>query len=95
MITRIVKMTFVPDGISDFLKVFEERRQFIADFDGCRSVKLLQDVDHPFIFFTYSKWDTVEHLNRYRESELFKNTWALVKVWFADKPDAWSVKDVE
>jgi heme-degrading monooxygenase HmoA len=95
MITRIVKMTFTPDGISDFLKVFEERRQFIADFDGCQSVNLLQDVDHPDIFFTYSKWDTVEHLNKYRESELFKNTWALVKVWFADKPEAWSVKDVE
>ena len=31
-----------------------------------------------------------EHLDRYRNSAFFKKSWATLKCWFADKPEAWS-----
>lgn len=91
---RIVKLTFAPDKISDFLKAFDERKEMIAAFEGCSSVELLRDINNPNIFFTYSKWDNENSLEKYRNSELFSSIWDTVKKWFADKPEAWSVEQV-
>ena len=91
MLTRIVKLTFAADRVDDFLKLFDDRKEMIASFKGCSSVELLRDVNSPHIFFTYSKWDSSESLENYRNSELFKTVWNTVKIWFADKPEAWSV----
>ena len=91
MITRIVKMTFVPERVNEFLKVFDANKERIAGFQGCTHFKLLQSIDDATIFFTYSHWDTVEHLNKYRDSDLFANVWNQTKILFAAKAEAWSV----
>lgn len=90
-LTRIVKLTFAPDKVDDFLQTFNERKDLIASFKGCRSVQLLRDINNPNIFFTYSKWDSEQSLENYRNSELFNTVWSTVKQWFAGKPEAWSV----
>lgn len=92
MLTRIVKMTFAPEHVSDFLKVFEEKKKLIASFEGCSSVQLLRDMDSPNVFFTYSQWDKSESLEKYRSSGLFIETWDTVKNFFIAKPEAWSVQ---
>ena len=84
-------MVFRPEEIDNFRALFEERKQRIGTFPGCRGVELLQDTNDPGIFFTYSHWDGPEHLEQYRQSELFQDTWARTKVLFAGKPEAWSV----
>ena len=94
MLIRIVKLTFAPDRTADFINAFNERKHLIGGFEGCNGVELLRDINNPNIFFTYSKWDTPEHLEAYRISELFNSTWAVVKPWFAGKPEAWSVETV-
>jgi len=94
MLIRIVKMTFAPERINDFLKIFDERKEMIASFEGCGGVELLRDIRNPNIFFTYSKWDGETSLNKYRESELFNTVWDTVKKWFVDKPEAWSVEEI-
>lgn len=91
MIVRIVQMTFEPSSVGDFLALFEERKQLIRHFEGCKHLELWQDAHASNIFFTYSMWDSEEQLNHYRFSELFKDTWARTKALFADKPQAWSV----
>ena len=94
MLTRIVKLTIAPDRVADFLKTFDERKEMIASFEGCSSVELLRDVQNPNIFFTYSNWDNEKSLEKYRNSELFNTVWDMVKKWFAEKPEAWSVEQV-
>lgn len=94
MLIRIVKMTFAPERTHDFIAAFNERKHLIGAFPGCNGVELLRDINNPSIFFTYSKWDTVEHLEAYRISELFTSTWAVVKPWFIAKPEAWSVESL-
>ncbi|HEY1038104.1 MAG TPA: antibiotic biosynthesis monooxygenase family protein [Bacteroidia bacterium] len=91
MITRIVKMTFVPERVSEFLEVFDANKERIAGFEGCTHLKLLHDINDPSIFFTYSHWDSVEHLNKYRDSDLFAGVWNQTKILFAAKAEAWSV----
>ena len=91
MIIRIVKMTFSPEKVDDFLKVFEASKSKIRNFEDCTHLDLLQDINDPSIFFTYSIWQSEEHLNKYRDSELFSTTWAKTKILFAAKPEAWTV----
>ena len=87
-------MSFQPDAIEDFIAAFESRKSLIASFEGCKGVQLLQDINNPNIFFTYSKWINEESLEVYRKSELFGTTWDEVKKLFNGKPEAWSVKEL-
>ncbi|MBL7713009.1 MAG: antibiotic biosynthesis monooxygenase [Chitinophagaceae bacterium] len=91
MIKRIVQMTFEPQHIETFRQFFEERKATIKGFEGCTFLELWQDVHHPQIFFTHSIWDSEHHLNQYRFSDFFKDTWQQTKAMFAEKPQAWSV----
>ncbi len=91
MIIRIVQMTFRSEEVNNFINLFEERKTLIRSFEGCRHLELWQDAKNENIFFTYSIWDSEEHLDRYRFSELFKDTWSKTKALFDAKPKAWSV----
>ncbi len=84
-------MTFREDAVAEFLALFNERKQLIRDFNGCSHLELWQEAQHPGVFFTYSKWQSEAHLDHYRFSELFKDTWTRTKALFADKAAAWSV----
>ena len=91
MIIRIVKMVFKNEEIESFKQLFNERKHLIRNFEGCTHLELWQDKDLPNTFFTYSWWDTEEHLNNYRNSHFFDDTWTLTKQKFSAKPEAWSV----
>ncbi len=91
MITRFVKLQFTPERIPEFLEVFEKSKNQIRNFPGCRHLELLNDVQNPHVFFTLSKWDSEEDLNKYRYSELFRTIWAQTKIHFEAKPETWSL----
>lgn len=94
MIIRIVKMTFRENEVASFKQLFEERKHLIQGFEGCTHLELWQDKTHPATFFTYSWWESEEHLNQYRNSHFFDDTWTLTKQKFAARPEAWSVERV-
>ena len=91
MIIRIVKMSFRAEEVNNFLCLFEERKKLIRHFEGCLHLELWQDASSGNTFFTYSHWESEKHLDHYRFSELFKDTWAKTKVLFEAPPQAWSV----
>jgi quinol monooxygenase YgiN len=95
MIKRLVKMSFREDKIEDFKKIFETNWTHIKGFEGCSHVELLQDANHPHIFFTYSLWQDETYLEKYRQSELFGRVWAATKILFNDKPQAWTVNVID
>ena len=72
MFVRIVKMTFDASKIDLFLENFNTNKEKIRNFDGCRLLELYRDKNNPSTFFTYSYWVTEEHLETYRNSELFE-----------------------
>lgn len=88
---RIVKLTFKPEHVQDFLEHFETVKHDINNFPGCKGMKLLQDQNSECIFFTFSEWNTNEDLDNYRKSELFGGIWPKVKKWFDQQAEAWSV----
>ncbi|MDX1653349.1 MAG: antibiotic biosynthesis monooxygenase family protein [Brumimicrobium sp.] len=88
---RIVKLTLHPEHVKDFLNYFDSVKQEINQFPGCKGMKLLKDRKENNILFTYSRWESEEDLENYRNSELFGKVWPLVKGWFKERAEAWSV----
>jgi heme-degrading monooxygenase HmoA len=84
-------MKFREVEIESFQQLFEERKHKIRTWPGCLHLELWQDMNDKNLFFTYSHWESEAHLDNYRFSEFFKDTWSRTRVLFADKPDAWSV----
>lgn len=95
MINRIVRMTFEPTAVDEFIKVFNVSKSKIASFDGNHGLKLLQDATETNVFYTYSLWQDNDCLQRYRKSELFKTTWAATRALFLSKPQAWSTTVID
>lgn len=90
MIHRIVTMTFKEDEINSFLDVFDASSEKIRNFPGCLGLTLLQNTNKPFQLSTLSIWENEDALESYRNSDLFKSTWAKTKILFAEKPIAFS-----
>ncbi|MEO6348740.1 MAG: antibiotic biosynthesis monooxygenase family protein [Aquaticitalea sp.] len=94
MFVRIVKMSFEPSKIEQFLANFEAKKQQIRNFEGCEFLELYRDKETSNIFFTYSFWNSEGDLEIYRQSELFQEVWAETKLLFNGKPEAWSVDKI-
>jgi len=92
MIIRLVNMHFQPNKLEAFLTIFESSRNKIAAFDGCLKLELLQAIETPLQLSTHSVWESEAHLDHYRQSELFKTTWAKTKVLFSEKAVAISYR---
>lgn len=87
---RIVRLSFHPQYVEEFRIFFDERKMLIRNFPGCNCLELWQDQKEAGVFYTYSNWDKAADLESYRSSKLFENTWAQVKQWFSDAPQAFS-----
>lgn len=95
MLIRTVRMTFRPDRLDDFLALFREARPRIAAAPGCRHLDLWQDARFPNVLTTFSQWDDEQALDAYRQSDLFRTTWARTTPLFAAAPVAHSQRAVE
>jgi heme-degrading monooxygenase HmoA len=91
MIRRIVKMTFRKEETATFEAIFEESKKAIRNFPGCKALELWKAKGEDTVYFTLSEWEDESALETYRNSGLFRETWAKTKVLFADKPQAWSL----
>lgn len=89
-LVRIVRMTFHPDAVDDFIAHFDEVSPHIRAFAGCRHLELWRDDRYPNVCTTYSQWDSTDALNAYRKSDLFADAWRTAKSLFAARPVAQS-----
>ena len=89
MIVRIVKMSFIPEKVTEFLNVFNQHSSAIANAEGCIDLQLIQN-NNSATFFTISKWQSEQDLENYRQSELFAIVWPQTKALFNQKAEAWT-----
>lgn len=92
MIVRIVKLTIKNENLEECLAFTTSMQARVKAFEGCQKLELMQDVKHKQIIFSYSHWDSETALNHYRYSPFFKESWAKLKPWFQEKPEAWSME---
>lgn len=94
MLIRFVRMTFQADKTEEFQEIFNSSKEKIRAMTGCQHLELMRDINQTNIFMTHSRWNSEADLNNYRDSELFKETWAKTKALFAEKPLAFSVESL-
>lgn len=92
MIKRIVKLSFQPYHVDDFLDIFTYHKERLLAFPGCQHIELLRCKTPTHVFFTVSVWDSEEALENYRTSDLFEDTWGKTKPLFSDRPEAWTTE---
>jgi quinol monooxygenase YgiN len=92
MVKRVVKMTFRNEEVDGFLIIFNQTKSLIRASEGCMHLELWRSATESSVLFTLSHWENALFLEKYRQSDLFKRTWAKTKVLFADKPAAWTVE---
>lgn len=78
------------DALDAFLDLFARTADRIRATPGCRRLDLWQDADDPTRVATHSHWDDAEALDAYRQSDLFRATWAETKTYFAARASAQS-----
>jgi quinol monooxygenase YgiN len=91
MITRIVMLNFQPDRVDEFLEIFNQNKQVLAKSDGCIRLEIFKRTNDTDTYVTISNWQSEEHLEMYRQSELFKDIWSKVKPLFNNKAQAWTL----
>lgn len=92
MILRLVKMHFKAEELDNFLSYFQTIKSHIEAMPGLVKLHLYQDKTNKDVLFTHSVWVSEEHLNDYRNSELFAEVWPKTKRLFANKAEAWSLE---
>jgi quinol monooxygenase YgiN len=95
MLIRIVRMTFVPEHVAEFLQLFRESEDSIRQMPGCLFLELWQDADQLHVYCTHSHWESAQALQDYRRSELFGRVWPATKKLFAVPALAFSVSPVQ
>jgi quinol monooxygenase YgiN len=95
MITRVVKLTFRPECVDEFVTIFEESKSFISSFEGNAYLALMKGKNNENIYFTISQWQAIENLEVYRTSDYFASVWSKTKVLFAEKAQAWTLDKIE
>lgn len=94
MLIRVVKLSIKPESVDAFLSNFEQVRSTIIGFDGCHYLELLSDTERESIFFTYSHWESDQHLEAYRNSPIFSDIWRTTKTMFDQPAQAWSLDSI-
>jgi len=65
-------------------------RSLFSRAPACYKTILLRNTKEPDVYYTLSEWESEAHLDRYRYSAFFKETWAFTKSLFAEKAQAFS-----
>jgi quinol monooxygenase YgiN len=84
-------MHFTSEGAQLFQELFTKHQKSMASVDGCLSLELFSDVEKATSFATVSRWKTEQHLETYRNSELFLSIWKKIKPYFSEKAEAFSL----
>ncbi|OGQ76271.1 MAG: hypothetical protein A3G40_14645 [Deltaproteobacteria bacterium RIFCSPLOWO2_12_FULL_57_22] len=69
-IVRLIYVTVKPDQVRDAVSLWKNHcAPLMIKQPGCLSEKLLECVDAPGEFISYSEWDSQASIDKYRTSE--------------------------
>jgi quinol monooxygenase YgiN len=94
-IIRIVRLSFHEDKVSEFIQIFKESKPKITSCDGCIHLALMRDHNHAHVYYTFSTWASNDALEKYRQSDFFKETWLKTKALFNAKAQAFTLEEYQ
>ena len=68
-IARVILINLAEGDSGDAERVWKEQcAPLMIRQQGCRSEKLMRSLDRPDLFISYSEWDSMDDIERYRSS---------------------------
>ncbi|NEN24326.1 antibiotic biosynthesis monooxygenase [Cryomorpha ignava] len=90
MVIRIVELHIHRDRLEKAQLLLAEVAPNVRKMDGCSHLNILEGLNNNAHITTYSYWKSEDHLNAYRQSNVFKTFWGEIKPLFAMPARAWS-----
>lgn len=94
MIIRVVKLSFENAELSAAIDKLQNIAPVVRAMKGCRSLEIGVRSGDRAMVITYSHWDSIEDLNRYRSSAEFRAFWRDIKPLFSSPAEAWSLDPI-
>ena len=89
-------MKLLPGTEGHFTDIFNRIKNEIRSQSGCLSLELLRSSDtSENCIWTISLWKSIDDLETYRASALFRKTWSEVKPFFSGKAQAWTLTSID
>ena len=89
-------MDILPEAEERFLDTFNQVKHEIRTQKGCLHLEILRSHDQGLTsLWTISVWQTIDDLETYRASALFRQTWTEVKPLFSGPARAWTLTTIE
>jgi heme-degrading monooxygenase HmoA len=77
-----------PGSEQEFEEAMEQAKQVVAQAGGFRSLRLQRGIEQQSTYLLLIEWESVEdHMQGFRESELFVRWRALIGSYFAQAPE--------
>lgn len=80
MLWRWVEIRAYPERADIVCSLLAEQAEKVRSFSGCLFLSLYRGEDTDF--YSLSLWESAEALEAYRQSEVFKSFWSLIKKHF-------------
>jgi heme-degrading monooxygenase HmoA len=88
MILERALLAVQPDSELDFEAAMEQAKEVIAQARGFRSLRLRRGIERHSTYLLLIEWDSVEeHMQGFRESDLFVRWRELIGSYFAAPPE--------
>ena len=65
-ITVTLAFSVIPERAEEFKSLLKEMLPDTRAYDGCESVEVYQDQDHPGLIYLVEDWEFKEHQQRYQ-----------------------------
>lgn len=87
MIVIRVSIQVQPEKRHDFMQFMIHSIALSRGYEGCLKFSLYDDVSDENTFFLYEEWQSLTDFNRYRESEHFKESGAVLFPMMTGAPE--------
>jgi heme-degrading monooxygenase HmoA len=88
MVIEQVRIQTKPGSEQEFEAALEQARDVIGQAHGFRSFRAMRGIEEPSTFLVLVEWETIEdHLEGFRESELFERFREAIGPYFAGPPE--------
>jgi quinol monooxygenase YgiN len=91
MIVRVVELKIEKEKLPLALEKLEAIAPKVRVMEGCSYLEISNGIKDKGMILTYSHWSSIDALNAYRSSEIFRNFWGDIKKLFAEPARAWSL----
>lgn len=88
MVVRFVSLRATPERQAELAEVVTTSAPVVRAVPGCRGLTILQDINDPLHYLTWSLWDSAADLEAYRRSAVYGQVWPRIRACLAERAHA-------